>query len=219
MTASIAFLHTAAVHVPRFDALVQSQSPGTVVHHHVDASLLHDVRVLGVDDPVLVQRVHQAMRAAARSGARVVVCTCSTIGGIAEGMDSGKAFTAMRIDRAMADTAAQSGPRVLLVAALESTLEPTAALLHDSAQRLQAVLHIDSLCIAPAWAFFEQGNTAQYLATIAEATRAAVREHSVVVLAQASMDEAVPLLRDLPIPVLTSPALGVAAALALVASH
>ncbi len=217
-TPRIAFLHTADVHVPRFNALVHAQAPAAIVHHHVDAALLHDARTHGINHPDLIARVQQAMHTTAQHGASVVVCTCSTIGGIAESMDSGSAFTAMRIDRAMANAAARSGPAVLLVAALESTLAPTADLLHDSARQQSSTLQIDTLCVPQAWAFFEQGDTCAYLDTIASATRHAVSGHGAVVLAQASMDAVAPRLATLGLPVLASPALGVAAALAAATS-
>ena len=78
------------------------------------------------------------MREAASDGAAVVACTCSTIGGIAERTATGGAFTAQRIDRAMAERAVRAGPRVLIAAALESTLEPTTALILSTAAQAGA---------------------------------------------------------------------------------
>ena len=53
-----------------------------------------------------------------------------------------------------------------------------------------------------------------YAACIAAAVRQALPGPSVIVLAQASMAGAVPLLADAGVPVLSSPRLGVAAAIA-----
>lgn len=210
----LAFLHTAAVHVPTFAALLQAQAPGAQAHHAVDESLLADARRLGSTDPGVRQRVQAAMHAAAAGGARQVVCTCSTVGALAEAMDTGGAFEAARIDRAMADRAVRQGPRVLMVAALESTLAPTQALLEDSAARLQRPVRVAPLWVDGAWARFEQGDRAGYLACVAEAVRRHAGDADVVVLAQASMADAAALLQDLALDVLSSPALGVAAAVA-----
>lgn len=152
----LAFLHTAQVHVATFDCLVQAQAPATLIDHVVDATLLTDAQALGVEDAGVIARVEAAMRQAAGHGARVVVCTCSTIGGIAERMDAGQAFTAMRIDRAMADAAVRLGPKVLVVVALASTLGPTLRLLSDSADHIKVPLQPLPLHVPDAWAHFWQ---------------------------------------------------------------
>ncbi|MEN9629197.1 MAG: hypothetical protein RJA10_2424 [Pseudomonadota bacterium] len=208
----IAFLHTAHVHVATFDALLQAQAPGLKAHHVVDEALLADAQRLGTADPTLQARVHAAMQAAAAGGARQVVCTCSTLGALAEGMATSGAFEAARIDRALADRAVQQGPRVLVVVALASTLAPTQALLADSAARLQRAITLVPLHVDGAWAHFERGDRDAYLAAIAGAVRAHAAGADVVVLAQASMAAATEMLKDLPIDVLSSPSLGVAAA-------
>lgn len=217
----IAFLHTAAVHVPTFGTLLVQQRADVQAVHLVDESLLAQARAVGADDPGVVRAVQAAVQEAARnSGARLVVCTCSTVGGAAERTPTDGSFAALRIDRAMADRAALRGPAVLLVAALASTLEPTSALLLDSAQRLQRPLQITPLLVAGAWPRFEAGDTAGYLEAVVAAVTQAVRDAQprpgAVVLAQASMAPAVELLADIAargIDVLASPRLGVSAAL------
>ncbi|WP_022941471.1 hypothetical protein [Psychromonas hadalis] len=66
---------------------------------------------------------------------KLVVCTCSILGGIAENilLDNGKHV--IRIDRARADLAVKSARKILVLAALESTLTPTKALMLSSQQR------------------------------------------------------------------------------------
>ncbi|NVM87721.1 hypothetical protein FHT32_001360 [Variovorax sp. SG517] len=104
MKDALAFLHTAQVHVPTFERLVRENAPALRVRHVVREELLADARVIGVDDAGLIARVNEAMHEAASGGAKVVVCTCSTIGAIAERTPSGDAFTALRIDRARPTT-------------------------------------------------------------------------------------------------------------------
>ncbi len=214
----ISFLHTSPVHVPTFTALLQQIMPGAVADHVVDEALLRDARAQGPDTPGIVNRVQTAVRAAAASGASVVVCTCSTIGAAAEATPSEGRFTAMRIDRAMADAAVQAGPRILVAAALESTLSPTSALVKDSARRLGLTADVAELLVPGAWEEFERGHTARYYSTIELAVRAALPGPTVVVLAQASMAPALSLLEDAGVPVLVSPELGVRAALQAVNS-
>ena len=210
----VAFLHTSPVHVETFDRLVKAADPALQVDHIVAEALLSDAQRVGVNDPALVQRVHHAMREAAANGAAMVVCTCSTIGSIAERTppQPGRGFA--RIDRAMADRAVRLGPRILMVVALRSTLEPTAQLISESAAALRAEVALQTLWVEGAWPHFERGDRAAYIDAVVAAVRAAPRGFDVVVLAQASMADAADALQDLGVEVLTSPRLGVQALLA-----
>jgi len=211
---TIAFLHTARVHVPTFERLMREIAPDLEVSHLVKEELLCDARAAGIGNPALTARVHDAMREAASGGAAVVACTCSTIGGIAEQTATGGAFAAQRIDRAMADRAVRAGPRVLVAAALESTLEPTTALILSAAAQAGVDVRPSVLLVEGAWAHFEAGDTTRYIETLARAIRAAAVAADVVVLAQASMAPVAAELADIGIEVLGSPGPGVAHAVA-----
>lgn len=209
----IAFLHTSAVHVETFEALVAGLMPDAKVDHVVREDLLNDARALGPDHADVSRRITQAMTTAAAHGASVVVCTCSTIGDVAERARMASGVRVMRIDRPMANAAVVAGPRVLVAAALQSTLEPTAELIRDSARRAGKQVFIESRWMSQAWSHFEAGDQQAYIQCIADDIRACLRGTDVVVLAQASMAGAASLLSDVGVPVLSSPALGVRAAL------
>lgn len=202
------------MHVETFERLVRAEDASIKVEHVVAEELLADARRVGPDEPALVARVQTAMRDAAATGAAIVVCTCSTIGGAAEHTPTGGRFVAARIDRAMADRAVALGPRILLVAALESTLGPTTQLLHESARAAGATIVPQRLLVADAWALFLRGDLAGYVETVAAAVRAAASRMDVVLLAQASMAPVAERLADLGVEVLASPRLGVRQAVA-----
>ena len=213
MRHDIAFLHTSPVHVATFSRLMSELAPGLRVAHLVREDLLADARHEGVDSPALIARVRDAL---AQADARVVVCTCSTLGGIAEDTDTGGAYQVSRIDRAMADQAVRPGGRLLLVAALESTLAPTTALLQSSAAGLGVAVEIEHLVVGDAWAHFEAGHHAEYIrAIVAAVARAPVAATGSVVLAQASMAPAAEVLAAQGIRALTSPRRGVEHAISL----
>ncbi|UCG24629.1 MAG: Asp/Glu/hydantoin racemase [Chloroflexota bacterium] len=214
MKHDIAFLHTAAIHKATFGELMSELAPDLKVRHMIDESLLAEAREDGVIRRELESHIGQAMRNAASTGAAVVVCTCSTIGSPAERAGDGHMLITQRIDRAMADAAVQMGPRILIVAALNSTLAPTRALIDDSAARLGLPVCCRELLVANAWSYFERSAHEKYVGTIEDAIRANIEEVDVVVLAQASMAEAGERCRSLPVPVLSSPRLGVEAAIA-----
>lgn len=205
---SLALLHTSPVHVAAFAALAAELAPGAHIRHVVDEDLLADARAGGLT-PELAARVAERLREAGE-GADAVLCTCSTIGGLAEAADLG-GTPVLRVDRAMAEAAVAGGPRVAVVAALASTLAPTRALIEGAAAGRP--LAISEHHCADAWPHFEAGDTAAYLAAVAGCARAAAPGADVVVLAQASMAGAAALLADLPVPVLSSPRLGLQAAL------
>jgi hypothetical protein len=213
--AALAFLHTLQTNVDAFVALVADRRPDLVVRHAVAEDLLQAARSEGLPAD-LTDRIQAAMRSLGEA-APVVVCTCSTIGGAAEATKTDGLFTAMRIDRPMADRAVHLGPRVRVLAALASTFAPTRALLTDSARRAKRPLYIDERLVTGAWTHFERGDLNGYYEAIATFVRATVSdpaEVDVVVLAQASMAPALDRCGHMPVPILSSPSLGIDAALA-----
>jgi hypothetical protein len=214
MRGHVAFLHTSPIHVETFDRLVKAVDPGLRVEHIVAEPLLRDAQHVGMNDAPLIKRVHDAMTDAAARGATVVVCTCSTIGGIAERTPPRPGLRFARIDRAMADRAVRLGPRILVVTALRSTIESTSQLIYESAAALRVDVQLQTLWVEGAWPHFERDDRAAYIDAVVAALRAAPREYDVVVLAQASMADAADALQDFGVEVLSSPRLGVQALLA-----
>lgn len=212
---NIGFLHTADVHVESFRQLVRDVAPGCGDLHRVDSELLEDARRHGVDDGVRA-RLRKFLHELAADGSGVVVCTCSTLAADAERMSSEIGVPVLRVDRPMAEAAVAGGGRVAIVVAVESTLRPTLDLLRDSADA--AGVHVD-LIEAPcldAWSLFESGHHDGCVARIAAHAREFAAGVDVIVLAQASMAPAAALLKDLAIPVLSSPRPAVMAAASLV---
>lgn len=119
----------------------------------------------------------------------------------------------LRVDRAMAERAVATGPRIGVAAALESTLGPTEDLLRQVADEAGTPVELRRILCTEAWPLFEAGDRAGFSAAVADAVRAGAAGCDVVVLAQASMAGAADRLGDLPIPVLSSPRLGLEAAL------
>ncbi|MEV5806526.1 aspartate/glutamate racemase family protein [Streptomyces parvulus] len=203
----LALLHTSPVHVPVFDALRDAAHPGLELRHHVHAELLERARQEGPE--AVTESVGDVLRRALAQGARAVLCTCSTIGAVAESAAAG--VPVLRVDRPMAAAAVAAGPRVVVLAALRSTLAPTAALVEEEAGRAGRPLLLRTRLVEGAWDRFEAGDTEGYLRLVAEAAEAVTADDAdVIVLAQASMAPAREVART-PVPVLASPALGLAA--------
>ncbi|MFJ3518504.1 MULTISPECIES: aspartate/glutamate racemase family protein [unclassified Streptomyces] len=208
MVTGLLLLHTSPVHVPVFDALRDRDHPGAVLRHLVAPELLDRARAEGPESvaPALLGLLAEA-------GPEPVLVTCSTIGATAESLAPALGAPVLRVDRPMAASAVRAGARIAVLAALESTLAPTRELLAEEAgeRPVSIVTHL----VDGAWDRFEAGDTAGYLARVAEAAEeAAVTGADVIVLAQASMAGAADLATGR-IPVLSSPAPGLAAGLAM----
>jgi hypothetical protein len=201
---AIGFLHTADQHVPTFGSLVAELAPDLPDVHVVDPSLLAGARAHGMT-PELRQRLQDRLSELVTAGARVVVCTCSTLGEHAEALAAATGVPVLRADRPMAEAAVARGGRVAVVVAVESTLEPTLELLRTSAERAGTRPKLIAAPCLPAWPLFEAGDLDGYAAAIAAHARSVAPWADVLVLAQASMAPAAELLTDLPILVLTSP--------------
>jgi hypothetical protein len=211
---SLLFLHTSPAHIATFTNLVANHAPHIEAMHLVDESLLQEAREQGIT-PVLRERVYQTIQNAGTAETAVIVCTCSTIGGVAEQFSTTER-PILRVDRAMAEQAVALGNHILLVAALASTLEPTRHLMQEVAEQAGQPIHVTELLCADAWPYFEQGDLVGYHSAIAEQIRNHGASVDVIVLAQASMAGAAELCTDITIPMLSSPRLGVEAALKMV---
>jgi hypothetical protein len=211
MPKTLTFLHTSPVHIATFDRLLAEIDPDIPAKHVVDESLLRDARAQGITAE-LEQRITATLRDAIAEDTAVLVCTCSTIGGCAERADHGSDRPVVRVDRAMAERAVATGTRIVVVAAVASTLAPTRQLIQEVADQAgKAVTIVEVLC-EDAWVHFERGDQGSYLASVAKCLRQAAPSGDVVVLAQASMAGAAALCDDVPTPILSSPRLGLEAA-------
>lgn len=96
----LALLHTSPVHVPVFDALRDEEAPDLTLHHLVRPELLERARAQGPE--AVAEDVAAALAEAARDGARAALCTCSTIGSVAEAAGAALGLPVLRVDRPMA---------------------------------------------------------------------------------------------------------------------
>lgn len=205
------FFHSGAMHVPVFEAMVRGLEGDIPVRHAVREDLLARAQAEGTGEAVL-EAVAEEILGLVRQGAAVVLCTCSTLGPGAERAATRTAVPVLRIDRPMVDRALDLGGRILIVAALASTLAPTRDLIERVAAERGLSPTIREVVAEGAWPLFEAGDREAYWRRIAAAVRPQVTDVDAVVLAQASMAGAAELLADTGVPVLSSPETGVRAA-------
>ncbi|KJS44118.1 MAG: hypothetical protein VR70_02045 [Rhodospirillaceae bacterium BRH_c57] len=220
----IAFLHTAPGHVATFGVLMTDMAPNIPVRQTVKADLLEAARQAGGLTPEIAALAREALEDLAANGARVVVCTCSTVGGCVSmmqeaGMEEGGMQEAgtprfLRIDAPMAQAAVRIGGRILVVATVEESLASARGLIERTAETEGRPVDVRGLLVPGAWPLFAAGDRTGYRRTVVATVRAAAGDVDAVVLAQASMATAADELSDLSMPVLCSPRAGVTKAIA-----
>jgi Asp/Glu/hydantoin racemase len=116
----------------------------------------------------------------------------------------------LRVDQAMAEQAVERGTRIGVLATLESTLGPTAALIRRTADEAGREVEVrDRLCEG-AFEALKAGETERHDESIREGLRELIGWAEVIVLAQASMARVIDTLTDdeRQTPILSSPRLG-----------
>ncbi len=203
---TIACLHTAGSNVAVFDAACP---PGVALRHELREDLLKDAEAAGGLTDAIAERTARALEALAVPGVDAVLLTCSTVG---PGVALAKAAVPVRrVDAALAEAATKRGGRVVVLCAVETTMEPSRKVFEGPAARHGATLEVR--LVPGAWAAFRGGDVAGYHRLVAEAAEAAFAEGAAeVALAQASMSGAVAMARGRK--PLASPPVGLAAALA-----
>jgi hypothetical protein len=111
------------------------------------------------------------------------------------------------------DLATRSGGRIVVLATVVSTLEPTRRLVEREAELAGHRVTVDARVVAGAAAARSAGNVARHDDLVRTAVAEAVEQADVVVLAQASMADAVPQSPAADVPVLSSPVSGLRAAI------
>lgn len=207
--AHVGLLHTGEIHVGNFAALFEEILPEAALSHLVREDLLMLARLEGGLTANVAAGTRESLAELAAQGAAVVLCTCSTLGPAVEAADAELGVPVLRIDRPLAEAAVAAGKRILVAATAETTLGPTRAILEDAARKAGRDLGLEMAVLEEAWDFFEAGDEEGYWRAIAEGLRGRAAGFDALVLAQASMAGAAPLLADLGIPVLSSPRLAV----------
>jgi aspartate/glutamate racemase len=214
---AVGLLHTVPSLAATFDDLVRGSAPDLRRIHVADAWLLDTARRAGVT-PAVEETVAAHVRHLVAAGARAVLVTCSSIGEAAENAASTVDVPVVRVDATMADeaVAAATGPRargrIAVLATLPSTLGPTGRLVERAARGAARPVAVNATVVDGAAEANDLGDRERVEDLVAASVVAASSGADVIVLAQASMARAAARV-DVPVPVLSSPAGGVAALL------
>lgn len=204
----IACLHTIDSNVPVFEAARAALGLDIELRHQVRDDYLKDAERAGGLTAQIAARAAESLEALG-ADADAVLLTCSTLGPSIAGVAEKIGKPVLRVDGALAEAAVRKGGRVVVLCAVETTIEPTRMLFDAAAASTGAT--IEMRLVPDAWPEFKAGRLERYFALVAAAADRAAAEKGVsaVALAQASMAGAAQKCRLKP---LTSPAVGLAAA-------
>ncbi len=208
----VCIVHTSFVSVTQLTELFAELAPQAQVRHIVDDTLLPEVLAHKGVTPRVRSRMCEYYRAAELAGADLIFNQCSSVGEVADLAATMVSVPVIKVDTRMAETACRTGRRIGVVATLETTLGPTCRLIEATAARLGVQVEITRGLVEGAFDRLVAGDRAQHNQMVLAAIRDLSRRTDVIVCAQGSMMAIVPDLGPTPVPVLTSPRLGVQSA-------
>lgn len=179
-------IHTTLATLVSLTDLVKELIEDAEVINILDDSILPDMKEGGHEKEVKRRWLCYA-RILEKQGATAVVSACSTVGAFAEEADQVLQIPVYRIDEAMIETAIRLGTRVSVLATLPSTLIPTVDLLRRKGGEK---LEINVRLVEGAYDFLMAGDCKAHNRMIKEAVEKEAGRSQVILLAQASMAEA-----------------------------
>ena len=210
MPKSIAIVQTSAVSSAELAALCAELMPGVQVHQIIDDSLIREVNANGGPTRAVKRRLYEYYQAAQSLGVAAILNQCSSVGEVADEIRPFIDVPIVKVDEAMARRAVELGPKIGVVATVESTVRPSVRQIERMAKEAGREISIDLHLAAGAMVeLIEHKNAEKHNAMVLGDIETAAKANDVVVLAQGSMTVMLPLLGHITTPVLTSPRLGV----------
>jgi Asp/Glu/hydantoin racemase len=183
----LAFVHTGHLLIPVFTKFARELLPEFEVFHMLDESLIRNTIAAQRLTKATTRRVLRLVESAHEGGADAVMVTCSSIGPAVAEARRLFDFPVLRVDEAMAEEAVRLGTRIGVVATLRTTLEPTIALLEETAAAAGRNVQILPALSEGAFDAVLAGDIETHDRIVSESLTSLRKQAEVIVLAQASM--------------------------------
>lgn len=171
----------------------------------IDDSLLNEIKLKGEITKSVIERFVLYAIIAQNNSSDAILLACSSIGKAADVARKVVNIPLYKIDEPMAKLAVKQGERILVLGTVRSTLEPTSKLIEKNKQSQSQI--IDCIQIPNVFELYSI-NKKKHDEKIAEVIRANVNNYDVIVLAQASMSNAISYVKEYEEKILTSLPLG-----------
>ena len=184
--------------------------PHVIVLNVLDDGLLDGLNQAGHLTPALVRRLATVVGLAETAGVRAVLLSCSAYTPVVDTIRALTSVPVMPVDAVLVEEAVRAGDRLGVIATSARSAATISQALEQEAARHGRTPEINTAPVPEAFAANAAGDAARHDAIVAAAARRLAGDGvDAIVLAQASLSRAVPLIGDLERPVLTSPLLAV----------
>ena len=209
---TLAVINTTPVTITGLKPYFETLLPEVQVVNFLDETILKEINREGMITNSVRYRFYSMVISAAMNKPDAILCACSSVGGLLEEASHLIDVPVFRIDEPMTRQAVKQGAKIGVAATLKSTLLPTLDLLKRQAKKAGRQIEIQTMLIEEAGLLLNSGKIDEYNRLISSKLQALIESNDIVVLAQASMAEALRLIDNWEkLPVLTSPQSGIAA--------
>jgi len=210
MSKKVAVIHTSTVSLDDLRGLFAKIMPQVEMVNIIDESLLREVMANGKVTPSIIKRICNYAMHAEEIGADLILNQCSSVGlavNVARNLIN---IPYIKVDEQMAEDAVNTGENISLIATVASTVTPSAGLIEEAAENLGKKVNVKRCLVDGALdILIKEKDVKKHNKLVIRAIKKVVPESDVIVLAQGSMIGLLPELKDLGIPVLSSPESGV----------
>lgn len=189
MRKKLTILHTTLATTATIPAMIRELYPDEFdIVNVLDDSLLNDIKCSGRMSASVIERFIQYACIAKNNGSDALLLACSSLGKAADIARELLDIPLYKIDEPMADQAVESGNNILVLGTVKSTLEPTSDLIRS--KRKSQEQSVTCILIPDVFELYEIDRE-RHDQKIAEVIQEHWNTYDVIVLAQASMANAI----------------------------
>lgn len=189
MRKKLTILHTTLATTTTIPARIRELYPDEFdIVNVLDDSLLNDIKCSGRMSASVIERFIQYACIAKNNGSDALLLACSSLGKAADIARELLDIPLYKIDEPMADQAVESGNNILVLGTVKSTLEPTSDLIRS--KRKSQEQSVTCILIPDVFELYEIDRE-RHDQKIAEVIQEHWNTYDVIVLAQASMANAI----------------------------
>ena len=189
MRKKLTILHTTLATTTTIPAMIRELFPDDFdIVNLLDDSLLNDIKYSGRINASVIERFIQYACIAKNNGSDALLLACSSLGKAADIARELLDIPLYKIDEPMADQAVNSGNNILVLGTVKSTLEPTSDLIRS--KRKSQEQSVTCILIPDVFELYEIDRE-RHDQKIAEVIQEHWNTYDVIVLAQASMANAI----------------------------
>lgn len=210
MKKRVGIVHTFLYSVEDLKALFRKYLPDVEMINIIDDSLLEEALANKGLTPGIINRMCDYYSNLQDLGCVCCLNQCSSVGEAADVAQNIIQIPILKIDAPMARKAVELGSRIAVIATAISTVEPSSRLVERMAKEAGKEVVVSRCYVEGAYDFLlKTGDKQKHNEMVVAKVREAAKTHDVIVLAQGSMYQLIPLLTDVQVPVLTSLETGV----------